>query len=63
MESKICNDLKYDIYKIFDTLWFINIDGDQNIEKKKGFHLKTRFFLSLVIYFKEFGPCDMCSWV
>jgi hypothetical protein len=29
--------LKYGIYKIFDTFWLINIDGDQNIGPKK-FH-------------------------
>jgi hypothetical protein len=24
-----CSGLKYKIYKIFDTFWLINIDGDQ----------------------------------
>jgi len=30
-----CSGLKYSIYKIFDTFWFINFDGDQNVKKKK----------------------------
>jgi hypothetical protein len=39
----------------FDTLWFINIDGDQNIVQKKT-PLRTRSFLSLLVHLKEFGP-------
>jgi len=29
-----CNGLKYDIYEIFDTLWFINLMGIKHKEKK-----------------------------
>jgi hypothetical protein len=29
------NGQKYGTYKIFDTFWLINIDGDQNIRPKK----------------------------
>jgi hypothetical protein len=40
-----CHGLKYGIYKIFDTFWFINIDGDQNIWQKKT-PLKILFVFS-----------------
>jgi hypothetical protein len=47
--------LKYNIYKIFDTFWLINIDGDQNIGQKMT-PLKTMSFLSLVVHLKMFEP-------
>jgi hypothetical protein len=54
--DKICSysGSKYDIYKIFDTFWFINIDGDQN-RGQKGTPLKTRYFLSLMVHLIEFA--------
>jgi hypothetical protein len=50
-----CNGLKYGTYKIFDTFWFIKINGDQNIRQKKT-PLMTRSFLFLVVHLKKFGP-------
>jgi hypothetical protein len=50
-----CNGLKFDTYKIFDTFWLININGDQNIGQKK-IPLMIRSFLSLVVNLKNFGP-------
>jgi hypothetical protein len=50
-----CNDLKCGTYKIFDTFWLININGDEIIRQKK-IPLKTRSFLSLVLHLKKFGP-------
>ncbi len=50
-----CNGLKYGTYKIFDTFWLINVDGDQNIGQKRIL-LRTRSFLSIVIHLKKFGP-------
>jgi hypothetical protein len=47
--------LEYNIYKIFDTILLINIDGDQNIGHKKTL-LRTMSFLSLVVHLKKFGP-------
>jgi len=52
-----CNGLKYGTYKILDTFWFINIDGDQNIIQKKT-PFKTRSFWSLVVHIKELEPMD-----
>jgi len=49
-----CSGLKYDIYKIFDTFWFINIDGDQNIGQKR-IPLRIRYFLSLMVHLIEFA--------
>jgi hypothetical protein len=49
-----CNGLKCGTYKIFDTFWFNNIDGDQNVRQKKT-PLMTRSFFSLVVHLKEFG--------
>jgi hypothetical protein len=43
------SSLKYDTYKLFDTFWFINIDGDQHIVQKKT-PLKTRSFFCLEWY-------------
>ncbi len=54
-----CNGLKYGTYKIFDTFWLINIDGDQKIGQNRT-SLKTRSFLSLMGHLKKFGPCDIC---
>ncbi len=54
-----CNGFKYGIYKIFDTFWFINIDGDLNIGQKMT-PLTTRSFLSLAVNLKEFGPKCLC---
>ncbi len=54
-----CSGLKYGNYKIFDTFWFINIVGDQNIGQKKT-PLKTKSFLSLVVHLKECGPKFEC---
>jgi hypothetical protein len=50
-----CSGLEYGTYKIFDTFWLINIDGDQNIKQNRT-PLRTRSFLSLVVHLKEFGP-------
>ncbi len=49
-----CNGLKYGTYKIFDTFWPININGDQNIGQNRT-PLNTRSFLFLVVHLKEFG--------
>jgi hypothetical protein len=40
---KKLNGLKYGTYKIFDTFWLINIDGDQNIRQNKA-PLRIRSF-------------------
>jgi hypothetical protein len=49
------NGLEFGTYKIFDTFWLININGDQNIGQKKT-PLMIRSFLSLVVNLKKFGP-------
>jgi hypothetical protein len=54
MESKIVVS-KDGTYKILDTIWFINIDRDQNIRQKR-IPLNIRSFLSLMVHLKEFGP-------
>jgi hypothetical protein len=60
------SSLKYDTYKLYDTFWFINIDGDQHIVQKKT-PLKTRsFFLSWVVHLKIFETplnISQCSFV
>jgi hypothetical protein len=50
-----CNGLKYGNYKIFETFWLININGDQNIGHNQ-IPLRTRSFLSLMVHLKDFGP-------
>jgi hypothetical protein len=54
-EIKSFSGLRYNIYKIFDTFWLINIDGDQNIKQKRT-PLKIKSFLSSVVHLKMFGP-------
>jgi hypothetical protein len=53
-----CSGLKYGTYKIFNTFWFINIDGDQNIGQKRT-PLKIRSFF---VQLKEFGPIYIFNW-
>jgi hypothetical protein len=49
------NDIKYGPYEIFDNFRFIIFYGDQNIEYKR-IAIRTRPFLSCVVYFKRFSP-------
>jgi hypothetical protein len=56
MESH--SGLKYGTYKMFDTFWLININGDQNIGQKRT-PLRTRYFLFLVVHLKEFEPSNV----
>jgi hypothetical protein len=53
-----CSGLEYGIYKIFDTFWLININGDQNIRQKMT-PLRSRYFLFFVVHLKEFEPSSM----